>query len=362
MAISKKFFGKITDGREVYAYTMSAKCGLEITILDLGGIIQSIKMPGKDGSVKDIVCGYDTPEEYMINDGYHGALIGRYANRIKDGKFNVNGVAYSTPKNENGITSLHGGNIGWNQKTWAVEVGKCASCGADKLTLKYTSVDGEEGFPGNVDVTVIYRLDDNGEFVIKYHASADKDTPIAMTNHAYFNMAGYDTQNVCTQLLTLGCGKFVAVDDTLIPTEITEVANTAFDFRQEKEIGKDIDNNEEQLKVTNGGYDHSFVIDTDDGIMWKHGIFLKKGAILRDIASGRSVTLYTDAPGIQVYSGNFMDDGKIFKNGVVSKKHGAICLETGFFPDTPNRPDFPSCIFGPAKDYDCVALFKFETK
>lgn len=360
MAITKKYFGKISDGRDVNAYTMSSKCGTEVTVLDLGGIIQSIKMPGKDGTVKDLVCGYDTPEEYMTNDGYHGALIGRYANRIKDGKFSVNGVEYQTPKNEKGITSLHGGNIGWNQKTWAVEEGKCASCGADNLTLTYTSVDGEEGFPGNVDVKVVYRLTDDGEFTIKYHACADKDTPIAMTNHAYFNMAGYDTQNVRDQLMTLGCGKIVAIDDVLIPTELMDVTGTAFDFRTEKPIGKDIDNDEPQLKVASGGYDHSFVIDTDESIVWKHDILLKKCTVLRDATSGRKVTVYTDAPGIQIYSGNFMDDGKIFKGGVVSKKHGAICLETGFWPNTPNRPDFPSCIFGPGKDYDSVTVFKFE--
>lgn len=196
MSITVKDFGKLNDGRAVTAYTMSSKCGIEITILDLGGIIQSIKMPGKDGTVKDVVCGYDTAQEYIDNSGYNGALIGRYANRIKNGQFELNGTVYNIPKNEKGITALHGGEIGWDKKTWAVETGKCQSCGADKLTLTYTSVDGEQGFPGNVDVKVVYRLDDNGEFVIKYHAISDKDTPIAMTNHAYFNMAGYDTRTI----------------------------------------------------------------------------------------------------------------------------------------------------------------------
>ncbi len=360
MAITKKFFGKLNDGRDVNAYTMSSKSGIEITVLDLGGIIQSIKMPGKDGTVKDVVCGYDTAQEYMSNDGYHGALIGRYANRIKDGKFSINGVTYQTPKNEKGITSLHGGNIGWDKKTWDVEAGKCASCGADKLTLKYTSVDGEEGFPGNVDVKVVYRLDDNGEFAIKYHAVADKDTPIAMTNHAYFNMAGYDTQTIMNQYLTLNCPKVVAVDNVLIPTGLMDVKGTAFDFTSEKLIGKDIEKDEEQLLAVGGGYDHAFAIETDEEITWKHDIVLKKGAVLRDEASGRKVTLYTDAPSIQVYAGVFMGDGKIFKNGVVSQRYGAVCLETGFYPDTPNHPEYPSCIFGPGKDYNCVAVFKFE--
>ena len=359
MAITVKDFGKLNDGRKVTAYTMSSASGVEVTVLDLGGIIQSIKMPGKDGTVKDVVCGYDTAQEYMDNGGYNGALIGRYANRIKNGQFELNGTVYNIPKNEKGITALHGGEIGWDQKTWAVETGKCM-CGADKLTLTYTSVDGEQGFPGNVDVKVVYRLDDNGEFLIKYHAIADKDTPIAMTNHAYFNMAGYDTQNNKELELTLNCGKFVAVDSVFIPTDVVDVTGTAFDFRQTKLIGKDIDGDEEQLKIVGGGYDHSFVIETDETMMWKHDTVLKKGAVLRDPKSGRKVTLYTDAPAIQVYAGNMMGGNK-FKGGVEAQKHGAICLETGFYPDTPNRPDFPSCIFGPGKDYSCIALFKFET-
>lgn len=357
MAIITKEFGKLNDGRNVKAYTMISASGVEITVLDLGGIIQSIKMPGKDGRVKDVVCGYDTAQEYLDNPGYNGALIGRYANRIKGGSFVLNGVTYNVPKNENGITALHGGEIGWDKKIWAVEAGKC-HCGADKLTLTYTSVDGEQGFPGNVDVKVIYRLDDNGEFVIKYHALSDKNTPIAMTNHAYFNMAGYDTQNNKDLELMLNCDKFVAVDKTFIPTDLVDVTGTAFDFRTPKLIGKDIDGDEEQLKIVGGGYDHSFVINTDETMMWKHDIVLKKGAILRDPESGRKVTLYTDAPAIQVYAGNTMGGNK-FKGGVTAKKHGAVCLETGFYPDTPNRPDFPSCIFGPGKDYNCVALFKF---
>ncbi len=359
MSITKKFFGKISDGRDVNAYTMSSKCGLEITILDLGGTIQSIKMPDKNGVVKDIVCGYNTPEEYMTNGGYQGALIGRYANRIKDGKFSVNGVEYNVSKNEKGITSLHGGNIGWDKKTWDVEEGCCA-CGADKLTLTLTSVDGEEGFPGNVDIKVVYRLTDDGEFAIKYHACADKDTPIAMTNHAYFNMAGYDTQSIYGQLMTLGCSKFVAVDGVLIPTGVMDVKGNAFDFTAEKDLAKDINGDMEQLTIVGGGYDHCFIVDTDEEITWKHDIKLKKCTVLRDPVSGRKVTVYTDAPGIQIYAGCCMGDGTVFKNGVVAKKHGAICLETGFLPDTPNRPEFPSCIFGPGKDYDSVTVFKFE--
>ena len=361
MAITAKDFGKLTDGRSVTAYTMTAACGIEITVLNLGGIIQSIKMPDKKGEIKDVVCGYDTAQEYLDNDGYNGALIGRYANRIANGAFELDGVTYNIPKNEKGITALHGGEIGWDKKIWDAKIGKCESCGSDNLVLTYTSVDGEQGFPGNVDVKVVYCLADNGEFMIKYHAIADKNTPIAMTNHAYFNMAGYDTQNNKELMLTLNCDKFVAVDKVFIPTEVTDVTGTAFDFREPKLIGKDIDGDEEQLKIVGGGYDHSFVIDTDEKIVWKNDVILKKGAVLSDPKSGRTVTLYTDAPAIQIYAGNMMG-GNTFKGGVKAQKHGAVCLETGFYPDTPNRPDFPSCTFGPGKDYNCIAVFKFEAK
>lgn len=358
MSISVKDFGTLTDGRAVKAYTMESASGVSVTLLDLGGIIQSIKVPAKDGSVKDVVCGYDTAQEYLDNDGYNGALIGRYANRIANGTFELDGKTYSIPKNEKGITALHGGQIGWDKKIWAA---KTDSCCADKVTFTYTSPDGEQGFPGNVDVTVDYVLNADGELAIIYHAVADKNTPIAMTNHAYFNMAGYDTQNNKELMLTLNCSKFVAVDKVFIPTEVTDVTGTAFDFREPKLIGKDIDGDEEQLKIVGGGYDHSFVIDTDEKIVWKNDVILGKGAVLSDPKSGRTVTLYTDAPAIQVYAGNMMG-GNTFKGGVKAQKHGAICLETGFYPDTPNRPDFPSCTFGPGKDYNCVAVFKFEAK
>lgn len=359
MSITVKDFGKLSDGRNVKAYVMSSPCGIEVTVLDLGGIIQSIKMPDKNGNIKDVVCGYDTAEEFFKNGGYNGALIGRYANRIKDGKFTLNDRVYSVGINENGKTSLHGGNIGWDKKTWNVECARCGCGDADKLTLTYTSVDGEEGFPGNVDVKVVYRLSDDGELAIKYHAISDKDTPIAMTNHAYFNMAGYETQCNYGLEMMLNCDKFVAVDSDFIPTEIKNVEGTAFDFTTAKPVGRDINGDEEQLRIVGGGYDHAFVINTDEGINWKHGLFLKYCGYLLDPVGGRKVSVYTDAPAIQIYAGNMMG-GVDFKNGVASKKHGAVCLETGFYPDTPNHPDFPCCIFGPGKDYDSVTVYKFE--
>ncbi len=359
MSIIQRKFGTLSCGTDVTAYILSAECGISITILNLGGIIQSVKMPDKNGNIKDIVCGYDNPEDYIVNSGYNGALIGRYANRIKNGQFNLNGITYKIPKNENGVTALHGGNVGFDKKIWNVETGCCKCGNADKLILTYTSPDGEEGFPGNLDVKVIYRLSDDGEFSIRYFAKADKDTPVSMTNHAYFNLSGYDTQNILNHQLKLNCDKIVAVDKELIPTELIDVTGTPFDFRIPKTIGKDIFVDDGQLKIA-GGYDHTFIINKSNSkFSWKHDILLNGAAILYDSESGRKLTVYTDAPGIQVYSGNFMG-GNYFKGGVAAEKYGAVCLETGLYPDSPNRPDFPCCIYGPDRDYTHNAVFKFE--
>ncbi len=358
--ITSKEFGKLNSGETVTAYTMSAKCGVSVTVLDLGGIIQSIKMPDKNGNISDIVCGYDSPQAYLDNPGYQGALIGRYANRIKNGQFTLNGVTYNIPKNENGITALHGGNAGFNSKFWNVTAGVCPSCGVDRIQMTLFSPDGDEGFPGNMEVKVVYRLTDDGELAIRYFASSDKETPIAMTNHAYFNLAGYETQNILDHELTMNCGHIVGVDTTMIPTEVFDVTGTAFDFRETKTIGRDIEKKEEQL-INGGGYDHAFVIENDEYLDWNHGLKLAKTAVLFDKKSGRRLTLYTDAPSLQVYTGNFMQ-GLVFKGGVQSKKQGAVCLETGMYPDTPNRPDFPSCIIGPEKDYECTAVFKLSAE
>ncbi len=358
--ITSKEFGRLNSGETVTAYTMVAKCGVSVTVLDFGGIIQSIKMPDKNGNAEDIVCGYDTPQEYIDKGGYHGAIIGRYANRIQNGEFTLNGITYHVTKNKNGQITLHGGNVGFDKKMWKVTAGVCPSCGVDRLELTLFSPDGEEGFPGNMNVKVVYRLDDNGELAIRYFASSDKDTPVAMTNHAYFNLAGYGTQNVLEHQLTVNSRQVVGVGTDMIPTEIFGVTGTAFDFRYGKKIGEDIEKDDEQLKNA-GGYDHTFIVESTDMINWKHGLRLAKAAELLDTESGRKLMLYTDAPGVQIYTANFMQ-GVTFKGGVESKNRGAVCLETGMYPNTPNRPDFPSCIIGQGKDYQCTAVFKFSVQ
>ena len=361
MSVTTGIFGVLDNGTQVNYYKLSSSCGIEITVLDLGGIIQSIKVPGADGCVADVVCGYDTPGEYLRNDGYQGALIGRYANRIKNGTFTVDGKVYRVPKNEKNITALHGGNSGFDKKIWNVEIQNAENPDMSSLVLSYTSVDGEEGFPGNLDVTVTYTLDKNGDFSIAYHALSDKNTPVAMTNHSYFNLAGYQSGSVLDQYLTLDCSKFVAVDARLIPTVIADVEGSPFDFRKETRIGDKLSQSDAQTETVGGGIDHTFIPDNKISGIIRNDRTLSFMARLSDKKSGRSVTVYSDAPGIQIYTGNFLDPGIIFKNNVPASKHGAICLETGFYPDTPNHPDFPSCIFGPGKDYASVTVFRFGT-
>lgn len=362
MSIATKVFGKLNDGKEVKAYVMTAECGLEITVLEMGGILQSIRMPDKNGEVADILCGYDTPQEYIDNSGYYGALVGRYANRIGKGKFTIDGVEYNVGIND-GRNSLHGGKYGFNRKFWNVESSVCPNCGSDRLVLTCFSEDGEEGFPGNVNVKVVYVLSNDGEFTIKYHATADKKTPIVLTNHAYFNMAGYNSGSILDQKLKVNADAICEIDEEFIATgKLIDVEGTAFDFRTEKTIGRDIGQDDIQLKRA-GGYDHGFALsDNGEKLEWKHGIVLNEAAVLTDEKSGRTLSLYTNAPALQVYSGNMIKGSTPFKGGVEAKNNGGICLETGNLADSPNHSNFPSCIYGPDKDYDCVAVFKFSVR
>ncbi len=360
MSITTKTFGKLNDGREVKAYVMTSKSGIEVTVLDMGGILQSIRMPDKNGKVADILCGYDTPQEYADNAGYYGALVGRYANRIGKGRFTIDGVEYKVGIND-GNNSLHGGSFGFNKKFWNAEPGVCPSCDSDRLALTCFSADGEEGFPGNVNVKVVYVLSDDGELTIKYHATADKKTPIVLTNHAYFNMAGYDSGTVLGQTLKVNADAFCEIDAEFIATgRLIDVEGTAFDFRTPKKIGRDIGEDDVQLKRA-GGYDHGFALSgKGEKLEWKHGTVLSEAAVLTDEDSGRCLKLYTNAPALQVYTGNMIVGSTPFKGGVEAIRNAGICLETGNLADSPNHANFPSCIYGPDKAYDYVAVFKFS--
>lgn len=360
MSIEKKYFGKLSDGREVTAFTMKAECGVSVTVMDLGATMVSLNVPDKNGELKDIVCGYDSPEEYIKNDGYTGATVGRYANRIDKGHFTLDGKDYEISKNEDGKRTLHGGFCGFDKKIWRSEAGQCG-CGADRIKFYYTSEDGEEGFPGNVDVTVVYRLSADGELAIRYLAEADKMTPMALTNHSYFNLDGYEKQDISRQLLTINANRFMGIDDESISTEFYDVQDTPFDFRKEKQIGKALFTNYEHVMIP-GGIDHSFDIDGTGGkMLWKHDIPLVKSVTIRSKETGIVMDIYTDAPAMQVYSGNHMGGVK-YKGGVEAKKQGAICFEPGYFPNSPNRTDVPSCIFGPDRPYSSTTVYKFSVK
>ncbi len=346
LKITKNLFDKMPDGKNVYVYTL-ANDSICAKILTYGGIIQSLIVDGKD-----VVCGYDNITAYLENDGYHGALIGRYANRIADGKFTLDGTEYFLAKNEKGITHLHGGDVGFNKKFWAV---KDAKADEKKVVLALTlnSLDMEEGYPGNLEVCVTYTVSGR-DFSIRYEAVSDKNTVLNLTNHAYFNMNGYDSEgSVENQTLGIFADTYTQVDGRLIPTCDVSVEGTPFDFKTPKKIGKDIDADDEQIKL-GSGYDHNFNLSPAEFIN-AFGKKLGYSAIM----SGENLTmhLYTNKPAVQFYSGNFIGGGHAFKNGVERTKRRGICLETQFKPDSPNHGE---AYLGAGEKYDYITLLRFE--
>ncbi len=345
--ITKTLFDKLPDGKSVYAYTMATDF-VTATILNYGGIIQSLIVDGKD-----VVCGYDNINSYLCSSGYHGALIGRYANRIAGGKFTLDDVEYILAKNEQDITHLHGGTVGFDKKIW-----KVAEAKADEkkvtLVLELFSPDMEEGYPGNLNVRVTYNLSGK-DFSIRYEAVSDKNTVLNLTNHAYFNMNGYDSKDsVETQTLAIFADTFTEIDSTLIPTGDASVEGTAFDFRSPKFIGKDIANDEPQINVASG-YDHNFNFSGEDYITYM-GRKLRYGAMM----AGDSLTmhLYTNKPAVQFYVGHgIKTDEYPFKNNVPKSRCRGMCLETQFKPDSPNHGE---AVLAAGEKYDYTTLFRFE--
>lgn len=316
-------------------YTLTNNNGVEVSITNYGGTVTSIKVPDRNGVFGDIVLGYDTIEEYMRNPRYLGALIGRYANRIAGGRFSLNGVEYQLAQNNNGANHLHGGMRGFDKRIWKVSETPAS------LHLEYFSPDGEESYPGNLTVAVDYSLNDQNELRIEYHATTDKDTIINLTNHSYFNLAGHGT--ILDHELTLRADSFTPVSDELIPTgEIRAVDGTRMDFRTPRVISE-------------GGYDHNFVLND-----WQLGS-VRSVAKLREPKSGRVMEVFTTQPGIQFYSGNFLDGSLIGKGGVAYQKYAALCLETQHFPDSPNQPNFPSTVLRKGETYNETTIYKFTT-
>jgi aldose 1-epimerase len=349
MDITKKTFGK-TDGKDVFLYTLTNANGMQVKITNYGGIVTSIIVPDKNGKMGDVALGYDDLQGYLDATPFFGAIIGRYGNRIGNGKFTLDGKEYTLAQND-GPNNLHGGVKGFDKVVWDAEPFK--NDDGLGLTLKYLSKDGEEGFPGNLNVNVIYRLTNDNELKIENRATTDKTTVVNLTHHSYFNLKSQGNGDITDHVLTLNADKYTPTDNTAIPTgELAEVKGTPMDFTSPTAIGKRIDNDFEQLKFA-GGYDHNWVINRKGD----RSEFMAKVA---EPKSGRVLEVYSTAPGVQFYSGNFLDGTITGKDGKVYKKRYGFCLEPQNYPDTPNKPNFPQCTLEPGQTYKHDIVYKFS--
>lgn len=347
--ITKELFGKAFD-KDVYLYTLKNSVGASVKIMSLGATIVSINIPDKNGKLADVICGYDDVNSYLTNGGYQGAIIGRYGNRIKNSSFTLDGKEYKLYNNEKS-NHLHGGKEGFDKKLWSAKTWEIGN--TSYLEFSYLSEDGEEGYPGNLSVKVLYSFDDYNVFSINYKATTDKKTVLNLTNHAYFNLGGYDSGRIEGHTLWIDADKVSVVDNELIPTgEELSVENTPFDFRKEKLIGNEIDADYGLLKLGQG-YDHNFILNEDGTI--------KHIATLKDPKSGREMKVYTNQPCVQIYCANCInEDESSFKNNFPQKKRCAVCLETQHAPDSPNHKEFKSTELNPGELYDYTTVFKFE--
>ena len=345
MTINKEIFGKI-DKQKIFIYTLVNKNGITAKITNYGGILTSLLVPDKNGNFKDIVLGFDNLDDYLKSHSYFGAIVGRYANRIADGKFTLDGKEYNLAIN-NDPNHLHGGIIGFDKVVWNTEEIKIKN--AVGIRLSHLSIDGDEGYPGNLGIIINYFLTDSNELKIEYKAVTDKATPVNLTHHSYFNLLGAGEGNILSHELMIDADKYTIVNKDFIPTgKLIEVKSTPFDFTSAKMIGKDISNVE-------GGYDHNFVLNNFSGE-------IRKVAEVIEIESGRKMTVLTDQPGMQFYTGNFLDGTETGKNNKVYEKHFGFCLETQYFPDSPNQVDFPSTILQAGKTYYHKTIYKFSTQ
>ncbi|MFL5245719.1 MAG: aldose epimerase family protein [Gemmataceae bacterium] len=348
-SIDKKDFGKTQDGTAVDQYTLTNANGMKAKIITYGGIITELDVPDRDGKLGDVVLGFDDLKGYLAGHPYFGALVGRVANRIAKGKFTLDGKEYQVPVN-NGPNALHGGIKGFDKQVWKAEPIKARDGVALKLT--YMSKDGEEGYPGDLTTTVVYTLTNKNELKIDYKATTDKATPVNLTNHSYFNLAGPSSGTILNHELMLNADEYTPVDDTLIPTgEIKPVKGTPLDFTKPTTIGARIG----ELKGEPGGYDHNFVLRGGDSSP-------ALAAKVYEPKTGRIMEVFTTEPGVQFYTGNFLDGTNKGKGGVVYKKNQGFCLECQHFPDSVNEPKFPSMILRPGKTYAQTTVYKFSTK
>ena len=349
-SVTSKPFGEI-DGKSVELYTLSNESGAKVSITNYGGTVTSIVVPDKDGEMGDVVLGFDSVAEYVEKSPYFGCITGRYANRIANGKFTLDGKDYSVATN-NDPNHLHGGLKGFDKKIWKARIGNMGD--SPSLVLTYTSPDGEEGYPGTLNNSVTYTWTQDNALRIRYKSTTDKPTILNLTNHSYFNLAGEGDKTNLQHRVKINAEHYNPIDDTSIPTGSAPVEGTPFDFRKPTQIGKRINEENEQLK--NGkGYDHNFVLKkTDDGK-------LMTAAVVTEPTSGRILTVKTTEPGIQFYTGNFLDDLK-GKGGKNYAHRSAFCLESQTFPDSPNQKEFPSPVLRPGETYSQVTVYHFGLK
>jgi aldose 1-epimerase len=338
-------FGKLNDGRQVDQFILCNNHGITAQITNYGGILVALQMPDNKGEIDNVCLGFDDLQRYLQGHPYMGCTVGRYANRIGQGAFTISGHHYRLACNENGVSHLHGGVSGFDKKLWQAEPFLSQKQAGVKLT--YKSPDGEEGYPGNLETTVIYALNEKDELRIDYTAETDWTTPVNLTNHAYWNFSGAGRGLILDHKLVLNCPSYLPVDEHLLPTgEIRSVFNTPFDFTFAKKIGRDID-------LVNG-YDHCFIIARPHQD-------LVQAAVVWDPGSGRGMEVWTTKPGIQLYTGNFLD-GLVGAGGMAYHRQSALCLETQYYPDAVHHDHFPSCWLYPGQTYHHSTVHKFFVK
>jgi len=352
MSITRQTFGKMSDGADVDLYTLTNENGMVVKITNYGGIITSVLVPDADGIPGDVVLGYDDLQGYLEKTPYFGAIIGRYGNRIAGGKFSIDGRTYSLVTN-NGPNHLHGGTVGFDKVLWTANTVERE--GEVALELSYISKDMEEGYPGKLETRVVYTLTRENEIKIEYFAKTSETTHVNLTNHSYFNLKDGGATPHLDHVMHINADSITPVDATLIPTGVmVPVERTPFDFRTPHPIGERIDAVEEQINY-GGGYDHNFVLNGETGE-------LKLAARVVEPSTGRMMEVWTEEPGVQFYTGNFLDGTITGKGGIVYNRRHGFCLETQHYPDSPNKPDFPSTLLRPGEEYHTTTTYKFSVE
>ncbi|MGB5873780.1 MAG: aldose epimerase family protein [Bacteroidota bacterium] len=347
-----RLYGTTASGDSVHEYTLRNSQGMEVTILDYGGVVTTLRVPDWWGQSQDVVLGYDSLDGYLSDNAYLGAIIGRYGNRIGGGRFELDGTMYALATN-NGPNHLHGGKRGFDKVVWSADENESRE--GKSLVLRYASPDGEQGYPGNLSARVEYSLTEENELRIEYQATSDSPTIVNLTNHSYFNLAGAGNGNILDHELMINADRFTPVNEVLIPTgELRPVEGTPMDFLSPSAIGARISLPDQQLNA-GGGYDHNWVLN-------REGDKLMLAARVHEKGSGRVMEVFTTEPGLQFYSGNFLDGSAVGKGGMPYEHRFGFCLETQHFPDSPNQEKFPSTVLRPGEEYRSTTVYKFSSR